>query len=135
VKPLLLVTVAAAVGISLIGFALGDPRAASEMSRASAETVLGLMVAIIASAIAWRAGRAKSFLVFVPTVILAIAGGLCGWISAAEITHEPDLPVRLADQPARAAFMVALTALGIALPALGVTGLAGLFTPRERAGT
>lgn len=134
-KRLLLTTAVAAGGLTALGLALGDPRAASELSRSSLTCALGLLVAIGAAVMAWRAGRARSVLVLVPAVILAIAGGLSGWISAAELTHEPDLAVRLTEKPLRAAFMVGLTALGMALPALGVTGLAGLFTPRDKART
>jgi hypothetical protein len=135
VKQLLLTTAVAAGGLSVVGLALGDPRAASELSRANLVSGLGVLVAIAAAVIAWRAGRARGLMVLVPAVILAIAGGLTGWISAAEFTLEPDVAVRLAEKPLRAAFMVGLTALGIALPALAVTAVAGRFTPRDRART
>jgi hypothetical protein len=121
--------------LSLIGLLWGDPRAAAELSRADLICGAALVTAVAAAVIAWRSGRSKSGWWLPPTVILAVSGGLCGWIAAAEFTFQPDVPVRLGQMPLRAIYMVSLTALGMALPALAVTGLASLLTPRGTART
>jgi len=134
-KRSLLVLGATLAALTLVGLAAGDPRAGSDLGRADLIFVWGLLIAIGAAVLAWRTGRARSFPWLVPIVVLAIVGGLSGWIAGAEFTLEPDVPVRLGARPLRAAFMVGLTALGMALPALGVSALAGWLTPRGRART
>jgi hypothetical protein len=124
--------------LSLIGLVWGDPRAAAELSRADLICAAAFLTAVAAALIAWRSGRREkqtSGWWLPPTVILAISGGLCGWIAAAEFTYQPDVPVRLAQMPLRAIYMVAATALGMALPALAVTALASRLTPRGTART
>jgi hypothetical protein len=124
--------------LSLIGLLWGDPRAATELSRADLICGAAFVTAVAVAVIAWRSGRQgkkTSGWWLPPTVILAISGGLCGWIAAAEFTYQPDVPVRLGQMPLRTIYMVSLTALGMALPALAVSGLASLFTPRGTART
>ncbi len=134
-KRLGLVIGAPFAALSLIGLAAGDPRGAAELSRADAICIAAFLTAVGVAVIAWRGGGARSGWWLPPTVIVAISGGVCGWIAAAEFTYQPDVPVRLMQMPARALYMVAATALGMALPALGLTALASLLTPRGTART
>jgi hypothetical protein len=135
-RTLALPAVLAVVGLSAIALVGGDPRAVSELGAATTIDLAAAALAIAVGAIAWLTGRRRTVWVLVPSVVLALVGGLCGWIAGAEFTLAPDTPVRLSTAPGRVAFMLAMTAVGMSLfPSLLVL-LAGLgATPRDRART
>jgi hypothetical protein len=120
---------AALVGLVVLGLVAGDPRATSDVEASWRITLAGSLLAVLVGLFAWYGGRRRSWWLAPPTVFLALMGGLIGWISAAEFTHQPDTAVRLATQPGRAAFMVALTAAGMVLPSVGLAALAGIRRP------
>jgi hypothetical protein len=126
----------ALIGLVLIGFVGGDPRAVRDIGSASAIDLAGFVLAIGVGAIAWRTGRRRAWWLVIPSVILAIIGGLCGWIAGAEFTLAPDTAVHLSTTPGRVAFMLAMTAAGMALLPAVLVWLAGIgATPRDRART
>jgi hypothetical protein len=123
-RTLVMPAVLAAVALGMIGLVAGDPRATRDLSVAASIDLAGLAVAIGVGVLTWRAGRRRAAWLLVPSVVLAVSGGLCGWIAGAEFTLAPDTAVHLAT-PGRAAFMLVMTAVGMALPAGGLALLVG----------
>jgi hypothetical protein len=131
VKTLAIPAVVALVGLGLIGLVGGDPRAARDIGLSSSIDLAGLALAVAVGALAWWLRRRRNAWFAVPTVFLAIFGGLCGWIAGAEFTLEPDAAVHLKEAPGRVAFMLAITAIGMALP----SSVLSAVTARGRART
>ena len=124
----------ALVGLVALGLLAGDPRATRDVLASWHITLAGLGLAVAVGAAAWWVGRRRSAWLLPPSVLLAVIGGLSGWIAGAEFTHQPDSAAHLATTPARVAFMLAMTAAGMALPSVLLAWLAGL-TRRDRART
>jgi len=125
-RTLALPTVVALIGLSAIGLVGGDPRAVRELGAATTIDLTGFALAVIVGAVAWRTGRRRPAWLVVPSVILAVTGGMCGWIAGAELTLVPDTPVHLSTAPGRVAFMVVMTAVGMALAPALLAWLAGI---------
>jgi hypothetical protein len=124
----------AVLGLCLVGVIGGDPRAVHQISGAEWIDLCGLVLAVAVGITAWRCGRRRSWWLIVPAVVLAIVGGMCGWIAGAEFTLQPDTAVHLGTAPLRVAFMVAMTAVGMSLLPAVLVWIAGLRRP-DTAGT
>ncbi len=130
-RPLLV----ALTGVILIGLVGGDPRAAHDLSRPSYILVAGLALALGVGTFAWYRGARRSFWLLAPSVLLAVMGGLSGWIAGAEFTGHPDSAAHLAGTPGRVAFMIVMTTAGMSLPSVALARLAGRARPPGTART
>jgi hypothetical protein len=134
-RVLALPTAVAVVGVCLVGAIGGDPRAVRALSAADWIDLCGLLVAVAVGVTAWRCGRRRSAWLIVPAVVLAIVGGMCGWIAGAEFTLAPDTAVHLRTMPLRVLFMVAMTAVGMSLLPAVLVWIAGLGAKVKPLGT
>jgi hypothetical protein len=134
-RRLALPTSAALLGLCAVGLVGGDPRATHDVGTSWNIVLAGLVLSVGVGVLAWLRGRARAGWLLVPTVILAVMGGLSGWIAGAELTHAPDTAVHLSGSAGRVVFMLVLTTLGMALPAVGLVSLVGRFRRPDRART
>jgi hypothetical protein len=111
-------------GVSLVGLFGGDPRGARDLDAATLVTVAGALVAASAGWVAWRAGRRRTRWLLGPAVLLALVGGLSGWIAGVEILGDVNRAAHLAAAPRRVAFLVGLTSVGMTVPAVLLLALA-----------
>jgi hypothetical protein len=122
-RSLLVASLLSLGGLCLIGLVGGDPRGTRDLAASSYITLAGLALSVAVGVAAWRLGTRRALWLVVPSVMLAVIGGLCGWIAGAEFTGQPDSAARLAATPGRVAFMLAMTAAGMALPSVGLAAL------------
>jgi hypothetical protein len=118
--------VGALAGVCVIGLLGGDPRGARSIDAATFISLAGATLSAAVGLLAWRAGRRRARWLIAPSVLVALIGGLCGWIAGVEITGDVDRAARLVS-PGRVAFLVAMTAFWMAcLPALTMLVADGL---------
>ena len=110
--PLLL----ALVGVALVGLLAGDPRAARTADGGDRLLLVYAALAVAVGALAWRgAGRSAWWLP--PSLLLALMGGILGWLGSIVGSGDFERIPHLAVAPGHALMVTAATAAGMALPA------------------
>jgi hypothetical protein len=115
----------AVVGLCALALVAGDPRAARDAESAAGTVLWAGGLAVAVAAVAWRCEPQRRTWALLPCVAVALVGGLCGWIGAAEILGDAGHAVRLAERRQAGLFLIGMTAAWMALPPIGVARLLG----------